>query len=180
MRGRGKARYRWLPLNTDPVISESNQTLSSNLLTASQINTELDGDATLVRIIGYHQFGAVTGANAITNIQTRMECGIIVVQTDDAGAIPAGLAGPYSGTNSPFYQWLWATTFWSPQVAANTALQVDPRMLLGQQPQVDIRAKRRIKVGFSLAFYATGLNIPALASLQYVLNARMLFRLGRR
>lgn len=179
---RVRSRFRWLPTLTSPISVAPPVAASSQvaLLDSSQILDHLTGDCTLVRILGDYQVQYTNPGTIVAG--DRIQLGILKSQTSDTGAaLTVTNANPFEGNESPFFEWLWTRTIFAgslftTNVVAN-GLQQGP-LQNGPMPLLDVRRKVRLRMGDALVMVFR--PVGGAGTWGFTLDARMLFRLGRK
>lgn len=210
MRRRGtKRKLAWLDgvtLQNTSVAQSSFQTLIDN----GQVEEWLDGDGTVLRIVGDYCWIVRTGSQNQGGAHIFVNTGILVTQADVTGAPPpAANMTPFDSTGIQ-YPWLWTRQFhvqmfltganqgdtgfidtMVPVTAAKGYTQKEPtpnpdlswnfEWLNPVNPLMDIRVKRRLKTGQQLIWYTT-IQVGGANVVQILQNAqlRVLTSVGRR
>lgn len=170
MRRRMRRRVEWFPntyINRASITAVGGiGVLAPPIVGSSDISTKLDGNGTLLRIIGDIAIDIDVSAAAAGSITV----GIIRVQVDDTGAMPSTLSA--QNTTGGSFSWLWTRTFYFRLANAGYALAPDAGngndVAAYPHPLVDVRVKRRLLTGNAIGFYWDTTQCPAQATAAHI------------
>lgn len=137
--------------------------VASEIISSSQIKDDLDGDGTLLRLVGDLSWEIQNTGGTPTAAGSALYFGIMQMTEDQNGAV-ASTVSPINTVGQEF-RWLWTKAFYLPSIAAgqifwlpNCAWNAGNGVYFptqGNSPlqaNIDINVKRRLKTGNPIIF----------------------------
>lgn len=151
--------------------SQTPGTFAIPVLSSTQIETSLDGDGGLLRIVGDLWLQRlIPAAGGVANAMCSM--GLMLMQEDQTGAVSTALS-PINTVGQEF-KWLWTSNYlfaagvasnnyYQPSVGGwdNLAGQPSTPAKLDHRANIDIGVRRRVRTGTPIILYVDTHLLPA-------------------